>query len=151
MEWIRLTDYAKRYHVTSSAIYSALSAGRLRDNGKRGNLRRVDGGTDIRQPRTAARDDLALKMAEAKLLKLQGEGRILEQRSERFQRMMIEETAEKFLRAFEAAFTPFRGELTKLKLPADRLAVLMASLDEGLARFEAALEEALKDEENDSR
>ena len=48
MAWLKMTDYAKRYGVTQSAIYSAIAAGRLRDNGKRGRERRVDGATDIR-------------------------------------------------------------------------------------------------------
>ena len=88
MAWLKLTDYAKRYGVTQSAIYSAIAAGRLRDNGKRGRERRVDDETDIRS-RQHNRDEFALKMAEAKLRKMEGETRILEQRSERWRRMVI--------------------------------------------------------------
>ena len=149
MAWLKLTDYAKRYGVKQSAIYSAIAAGRLRDNGKRGRERRVDGATDIRAGRHD-RDEFALKMAEAKLRKMEGETRLLEQRSERWRRMVIEETAEKFLRAFEEAFGPFRGMLVELKLGATALRQLQERFGECLSGFRAELERELEnDDESD--
>lgn len=148
MAWLKLTDYAKQYGVTQSAIYSAIAAGRLRDNGKRGRERRVDDETDIRS-RQHNRDEFALKMAEAKLRKMEGETRILEQRSERWRRMVIEETAEKFLRAFEEAFGPFRGMLVELKLGATALRKLQESFGECLSDFRGELERELEREEDD--
>ena len=119
MAWLKLTDYAKRYGVTQSAIYSAIAAGRLRDNGKRGRERRVDDETDIRS-RQHNRDEFALKMAEAK-----------------------------FLRAFEEAFGPFRGMLVELKLGATALRKLQESFGECLSDFRGELERELEREEDD--
>ena len=88
-------------------------------------------------------------MAEAKLRKMEGETRILEQRSERWRRMVIEETAEKFLRAFEEAFGPFRGMLVELKLGAMALRKLQESFGECLSDFRGELERELEREEDD--
>ena len=81
---------------------------------------------------------------------MEGETRLLEQRSERWRRMVIEETAEKFLRAFEEAFGPFRGMLVELKLGATALRQLQERFGECLSGFRAELERELEnDDESD--
>ena len=107
----------------------------------------MDDATDIRSGRHD-RDEFALKMAEAKLRKMEGETRLLEQRSERWRRMVIEETAEKFLRAFEEAFSPFRGTLVELKLGATALRQLQERFGECLSGFRVELERELEREED---
>lgn len=144
MKWLRLTEYAKRYGVTQSAIYSALASGRLRDNGKRGRDRRVDGGVDIRSTRGGGGDEFTLRLTAAKLRKAEAETRLLEQRSERWRRLMIEETAEIFLRAFESSFGSFRSLLVDLKLPAESLRQLQDCFGECLGGFRADLERELE-------
>ena len=146
-EWIRMTEYARKYSVTASAIYSAVDAGRLRDNGKRGPERRVDGSVDIRQ-NAATRDEMALRLANARVAKLEGEARLLEQRDERMKRVMVNDLADGFLQAFEEAFSPFRAELVRLRLTESQLADLHSAFDDGLSRMDKILERVIDENFN---
>lgn len=145
-KWIRLTEYAQKYHVSQSAIYSAISAGRLPDNRKRGRQRRVDASVDIRanSRRNKTPDDISEKIAIAKLKKIEGEAAILEQRSVHARQRMIEDAADKFFAAFEKAFAPFREKLIALKMTAECLDDFIQAFNSCLAEFGNELEKQLQ-------
>lgn len=91
---------------------------------------------------------MAVRLANARVAKLEGEARLLEQRDERMKRVMVNDLADGFLQAFEEAFSPFRAELVRLRLTESQLADLHSAFDDGLSRMEGILERVIDENFN---
>lgn len=112
MEYITITEAARRMGKSTRTVRYMLENNRLSDNGKVGKGRRVKWEDDRREKKETLDD--------AKRRKIIAEANLAEQKHMAEQKRLFDEWTNSYFTAFAKAFAPFKNKIIELRLDGEK-------------------------------